>query len=150
MCFVLQRVFIPSDHVRFPQHHSYRSFQGFVCLMQISTRNGDYLIDTLELRNELHILNEWFTDPKILKVGHCGLNSDQQNLRSISKLSRRLINLGSVISCQYASEYEAVSPTKRSIFRAGRKDLVCFRANSLMQFAGSDIEKNNFANPGLS
>ena len=30
--------------------HSYRSFQGFVCLMQVSTRREDYLVDTLALR----------------------------------------------------------------------------------------------------
>jgi len=38
--------------------------------MQISTRDHDYLIDTLELRSEMHILNNSFTDPKILKVFH--------------------------------------------------------------------------------
>jgi exosome complex exonuclease RRP6 len=26
--------------------HSYRSFLGFVCLMQLSTRDEDWLIDT--------------------------------------------------------------------------------------------------------
>ena len=36
--------------------------------MQISTRNHDYLIDTLELRHELHILSDSFTNPNILKV----------------------------------------------------------------------------------
>ena len=44
------------------------SFQSFVCLMQISTRDRDFLIDTLELRSELAVLNDVFTDPKILKV----------------------------------------------------------------------------------
>lgn len=43
--------------------------------MQISTRDTDYLIDTLSLRSELHILNEIFTDPKVLKVFH-GADSD--------------------------------------------------------------------------
>ncbi|XP_066931210.1 exosome complex component 10-like isoform X2 [Clytia hemisphaerica] len=52
------------------EHHSYRSFQGFVCLMQISTREKDFVVDTLALRDELYILNEVFTDPKILKVLH--------------------------------------------------------------------------------
>ncbi|XP_035205235.1 exosome component 10-like, partial [Stegodyphus dumicola] len=52
------------------EHHSYRSFQGFACLMQISTREKDYVIDVLELRGELHILNEVFTNPKIVKVFH--------------------------------------------------------------------------------
>jgi len=52
------------------EHHSYRSFQGFVCLMQISTRDIDFIVDTLCLREDLHILNEVFTDPNILKVLH--------------------------------------------------------------------------------
>ncbi|CCJ31212.1 unnamed protein product, partial [Pneumocystis jirovecii] len=52
------------------EHHDYRSYQGFVCLMQISTRNIDWIIDTLELREELEILNEVFTDPNIMKVLH--------------------------------------------------------------------------------
>jgi exosome complex exonuclease RRP6 len=50
------------------EHHSFRSFLGIVCLMQISTWEQDYLIDTLELRSQLPQLNEVFTDPKILKV----------------------------------------------------------------------------------
>ena len=52
------------------EYHSYRSFLGFTCLMQISTRTEDYVVDTLELRDELHILNEPFTNPAILKVFH--------------------------------------------------------------------------------
>ncbi|KAG0207040.1 exosome nuclease subunit [Mortierella sp. NVP41] len=52
------------------EHHDYRSFQGFVCLMQISTRDQDYIIDTLELRGSLHLLNQAFTDPKIVKILH--------------------------------------------------------------------------------
>ena len=32
------------------EHHSYRSFLGFTCLMQISTRKADFIVDTLELR----------------------------------------------------------------------------------------------------
>ena len=36
--------------------------------MQISTRQEDFLIDTLSLRDDLQILNEVFTDPNILKV----------------------------------------------------------------------------------
>ena len=50
------------------EHHSYRSYAGFLCLMQISTREEDWIIDTLALREELTELNEIFTDPKIVKV----------------------------------------------------------------------------------
>ncbi|KAM3617675.1 uncharacterized protein V6R79_009522 [Siganus canaliculatus] len=57
------------------EHHSYRSFLGLTSLMQISTREEDFIIDTLELRGELYILNEAFTDPAIVKVFH-GADSD--------------------------------------------------------------------------
>nr|CAB3244000.1 exosome component 10-like [Phallusia mammillata] len=57
------------------EHHSYRTFQGITCLMQISTRTNDYIVDTLLLRSDLHILNEVFTDPAIVKVFH-GADSD--------------------------------------------------------------------------
>jgi len=50
------------------EHHSYRTFGGFLCLMQISTREEDWIIDTLVLREELADLNEVFTDPNIVKV----------------------------------------------------------------------------------
>jgi exosome complex exonuclease RRP6 len=52
------------------EHHDYRTFQGFTCLIQISTRDENYLIDALELRHELHILNEVFSNPNIIKVLH--------------------------------------------------------------------------------
>ena len=57
------------------EHHSYRSFSGFLCLMQLSTREEDFVVDTLALREELEELNEIFTDPKIVKVFH-GAESD--------------------------------------------------------------------------
>ncbi|CAI9731187.1 exosome component 10-like [Octopus vulgaris] len=57
------------------EHHSYRTFQGLTCLMQISTYDQDFIIDTLELRKELELLNDVFTDPKIVKVFH-GANCD--------------------------------------------------------------------------
>uniref|UniRef100_A0A8D3DNI8 Exosome complex component 10 n=1 Tax=Scophthalmus maximus TaxID=52904 RepID=A0A8D3DNI8_SCOMX len=57
------------------EHHSYRSFLGLTSLMQISTREEDFIIDTLELRSEMYILNEAFTDPSIVKVFH-GADSD--------------------------------------------------------------------------
>jgi exosome complex exonuclease RRP6 len=45
-----------------------RSFQGFCCLMQISTREEDYLVEVLELRKHMHVLNSSFTNPRILKA----------------------------------------------------------------------------------
>ncbi|KAI9486461.1 MAG: ribonuclease H-like domain-containing protein [Benjaminiella poitrasii] len=57
------------------EHHNYRSYQGFTCLMQISTRDEDFIVDTLELRDKLWMLNEYFADPNITKVLH-GADSD--------------------------------------------------------------------------
>ena len=62
------------------EHHDYRSFLGFTCLMQISTRDQDYAIDTLLLRDDLHVLNEAFTNPNIVKVFH-GADMDIQWLQ---------------------------------------------------------------------
>lgn len=72
------------------EHHSYRTFQGITCLMQISTADKDYLIDTLSLRSELHELNEIFTKPSILKVFH-GADLDIQWLQR--DLSLYVVNM---------------------------------------------------------
>jgi len=58
------------------EHHDYRSYHGFVCLMQISTRKQDWIVDTLELREELIVLNEVFADPNIIKVHHPQVSSN--------------------------------------------------------------------------
>ncbi|KAL6575192.1 hypothetical protein OROMI_012477 [Orobanche minor] len=58
------------------EHNQYRSFQGLTCLMQISTRTEDFIIDTLKLR--VHIgphLRDVFKDPSKRKVLH-GANHD--------------------------------------------------------------------------
>ena len=52
------------------EFHSYRSYQGFTWLMQLSTRKKDYVIDTITLRSHLHVLNNIFTNPKIVKILH--------------------------------------------------------------------------------
>ncbi|KAH8791558.1 ribonuclease H-like domain-containing protein [Hyaloscypha finlandica] len=53
------------------EHHDTRSYVGLVSLMQISTRNKDWIVDTLKpWRQDLQVLNEVFADPKILKVFH--------------------------------------------------------------------------------
>ena len=51
------------------EHHDTHSYIGLVSLMQISTREKDWVIDTLKpWREDLQVLNEVFTDPQILKV----------------------------------------------------------------------------------
>uniref|UniRef100_A0A1I8JFY6 HRDC domain-containing protein n=1 Tax=Macrostomum lignano TaxID=282301 RepID=A0A1I8JFY6_9PLAT len=50
--------------------HSYRSYLGITCLIQISTRTRDFIVDTLRLWDHVWQLNRIFTNPKILKVLH--------------------------------------------------------------------------------
>lgn len=52
------------------EHHDYRSYYGITCLMQISNREKDWLIDTLALRDDLQVLNEVLTNLSIVKVFH--------------------------------------------------------------------------------
>lgn len=53
------------------EHHDNRSYIGIVSLMQISTRDKDWIIDTLKpWRRKLERLNEVFADPGVLKVLH--------------------------------------------------------------------------------
>ncbi|OQV21194.1 Exosome component 10 [Hypsibius exemplaris] len=62
------------------EHHSYRTYLGITCLIQISSRTKDYVFDTIALRDHIHELNAVFTNPKILKVFHGG-NLDIQWLQ---------------------------------------------------------------------
>ena len=51
--------------------HSYRSFAGFTCLIQLSTRDEDVIVDALALRQCIGpILGPLFADPSIAKVAH--------------------------------------------------------------------------------
>jgi len=50
------------------EHHDTRSYIGLTCLMQLSTRDDDYIVDTLKLRGQLEPLNEIFANPRVLKV----------------------------------------------------------------------------------
>ncbi|CAM0871338.1 unnamed protein product [Alopecurus aequalis] len=53
------------------EHNQYRSFQGLTCLMQISTRTEDFIIDTLKLHVYIGpYLREHFKDPTKRKVMH--------------------------------------------------------------------------------
>ncbi|KAK0625256.1 ribonuclease H-like domain-containing protein [Bombardia bombarda] len=53
------------------EHHDYRSYTGLLSLMQISTREKDWIVDTLvPWRHKLEVLNEVFADPSIIKVLH--------------------------------------------------------------------------------
>ena len=51
------------------EQHSYRSYRGFIALVQISTPDEDFLIDAVALRRAMgEALNDVFTNPRITKV----------------------------------------------------------------------------------
>ena len=55
--------------------HTFRSYQGLTCLIQITVAGHDYTIDPFPLREELWRLNRSFTNPNIVKILH-GADSD--------------------------------------------------------------------------
>ncbi|KAL9296969.1 hypothetical protein ACSQ67_022865 [Phaseolus vulgaris] len=50
------------------EQHSLRSFLGFTALVQISTREKDYLVDAIALHDFMGILRPVFANPSICKV----------------------------------------------------------------------------------
>jgi exosome complex exonuclease RRP6 len=50
-------------------NHSFRSYQGYLCFLEISTEKADFVIDCFKLREHLHLLNHSFSNPKIFKIG---------------------------------------------------------------------------------
>ncbi|KAG6619407.1 exosome complex exonuclease RRP6-like protein [Phytophthora cinnamomi] len=72
------------------EHHSYRTYMGLTCLMQISTAREDFLVDTLALRGKLQTLNQVFCDPEKVKVLH---GSDMDILWLQRDLGLYIVNL---------------------------------------------------------
>ncbi|CAF1616678.1 unnamed protein product, partial [Didymodactylos carnosus] len=52
------------------ERHTYRSYKRYTCLLQISTRTTDYIVDPLPLKSELHALDNVFTNAKVVKILH--------------------------------------------------------------------------------
>ena len=52
------------------ENHSLRSYQGLCCLVQISTRTKDYIVDPLAISEQMPILGVVLADPCIVKVLH--------------------------------------------------------------------------------
>lgn len=57
------------------EHHHLESFLGITCLMQVSTRDADFILDTLSLGPQLAQLAKIFENPNVVKVLH-GADSD--------------------------------------------------------------------------
>lgn len=52
------------------EHHNTHSYRGFTCLIQVSSRQVDFIIDPFPLWHQLHRLNEVTANPEIVKVFH--------------------------------------------------------------------------------
>ena len=50
--------------------HSNKSYEGLTCLIQLSTRQRDYIIDVFPIWEHVSLLNEVIGDPNILKIMH--------------------------------------------------------------------------------
>lgn len=50
-----------------------KRYHTLLCLIQIATENGNYLIDTLKIKNLQPFLN-YITNPNVLKITHAGEN----------------------------------------------------------------------------
>lgn len=51
--------------------HTYRSFQGFTCIISLATKDSIYIIDALSLRDAIsEVLGLIFANPNIVKVFH--------------------------------------------------------------------------------
>ncbi|CAE6458731.1 unnamed protein product [Rhizoctonia solani] len=57
------------------EHNSLRTYKGLVCLIQLSSRTQDWVIDALALREEMGVLRGVLEDPNVVKVLH-GAESD--------------------------------------------------------------------------
>ena len=62
------------------EHHDIHSFRGFTCLIQLSTRGKDYIVDPFPLFRSLYKLNEFTTNPSVKKTLH-GADMDVQWLQ---------------------------------------------------------------------
>jgi len=85
--------------------HSFRSFQGFTCLMQLSTRTHDWVVDLLACRDYVgQHLSALFHNPKCVKVMH-GADSDVVWLQRDFGLY--IVNLFGTGQCARVLEFES-------------------------------------------
>lgn len=57
------------------ENHDYYSYEGYSCLLQISTVECDYIIDAIRLKDTIPKVGPIFANPRILKLFH-GSESD--------------------------------------------------------------------------
>ncbi len=59
------------------EHHSVHSYLGFTCLLQISTRTEDFVVDVFPVWDHVSSLGDVFANPRIVKVFHGATNDVQ-------------------------------------------------------------------------
>ncbi|KAJ9666455.1 exosome nuclease subunit [Coniosporium apollinis] len=151
------------------EHHDQRTYIGLVSLMQISTRDKDWIVDTLKpWRRKLECLNEVFADPSILKVLHgaymdviwlqrdlglylVGLFDTHYAARSLgypggslAYLLQRFINFSA--QKQYQMADWRLRPLPKELFEYARAD-THFLLYIYDNMRNELIEKSNFSNP---
>ncbi|UKK01285.2 hypothetical protein MACK_002098 [Theileria orientalis] len=52
------------------EHHSKNTYRGFVCLIQLSTPDENFIVDPFNMFTHMNNLNRVTTDPRILKIMH--------------------------------------------------------------------------------
>ncbi|KAI0598362.1 ribonuclease H-like domain-containing protein [Biscogniauxia sp. FL1348] len=153
------------------EHHDFRTYTGLLSLMQISTREKDWIVDTLQpWRHKLQVLNEVFADPKIVKVLHgaymdiiwlqrdCGLyivglfdtfeaaSALQYPGRSLAYLLKRFVNFDADKKYQLADW--RVRPIPEEMFYYARSDthyllyIYDMLRNELLQHASDDPQQD--------
>lgn len=151
------------------EHHDNRSYIGIVSLMQISTREKDWIVDTLKpWRRRLECLNEVFSDPSILKVLHgahmdivwlqrdlglyiVGLFDTYHAARSLGYPGASLaFLLDKFINFKAQKQYQTadwrVRPLPEELFKYARAD-THFLLYIFDNMRNELIERSNFADP---
>ncbi|KAF9601051.1 hypothetical protein IFM89_015036 [Coptis chinensis] len=99
------------------EHNQYRSFQGLTCLMQISIRTEDYVIDTLKLR--VHIgpyLRDVFKDPSKRKASRV-LDLERNSLEYLL-----LYFCGVIVNKDYQNADWRLRPLPDDMLKYARED----------------------------
>ncbi|KAG5491735.1 hypothetical protein JIQ42_01643 [Leishmania sp. Namibia] len=87
---MVEKLLLSSEVAVDLEHHDFYSYQGFTCLMQISTREEDFIVDCLQLRSSMGALAPVFLNPEILKV----LHGAREDIRWLQKdFSLYVVNL---------------------------------------------------------
>ncbi|KAI0123790.1 exosome complex exonuclease Rrp [Xylariales sp. AK1849] len=155
------------------EHHDFRTYSGLLSLMQISTREKDWIVDTLQpWRHKLEVLNEVFADPGIVKVLHgaymdiiwlqrdCGLyivglfdtfhaaESLGYSARSLAYLLKRFVDFDADKKYQLADW--RIRPIPDEMFYYARSDthyllyVYDMMRNELVQRSNGDKEDENY------